>query len=247
MANTLVAPIRIWSTLGDYGTYGKKLTTAVDNWAIFANVYWFGFPTASGRISQTIFYNGHSGTDGWGLIVAGDDDTGGGGIVNRVSILAGGVQWASGGVQLIPGALNSIIASREGGSMLLRVNGSASALNHNPTPNSPSNDAYAGGDGQNLSFNVQFNGVILSLGVWARSGAAPLDSTDKTNLETIGNPVGIGTAYQLAAHVMRGAPAGSELDYSGNSNTLTITGTTVVPTGVPASRRYEQTNRIPIF
>lgn len=228
--------IRQWCFSGDKGAYGKRLTTAVDNWAVFLRVYWngpIGIGTANTGKDQSLFYNGNAGTDGWGVYIAATIQLSG--HYQNVSGLAGGVAAVTSNVgpTLNVGAWNTIIISREATTWLLRVNGSAYTFNNSPTatPGSPSNVAFVGGDGTGSNFN----GIIDTVGVWARSGSAPLSAGDKTSLEGGSDPSTIATSFLLASHKITGNTINTESDTSGNGNPLTIAGT-IIFKSVGASR-----------
>ncbi len=95
---------------------GTVLTTQIDDIGFDAMVRYDG-PSA-GNLGQSIYYSGHGGVSGWGILVLGPRD----GVADgTIAILAGGITVALTPLQLTRGAWQHITAERRAGDVVVTL------------------------------------------------------------------------------------------------------------------------------
>ncbi|HEY6808443.1 MAG TPA: LamG-like jellyroll fold domain-containing protein [Gemmatimonadales bacterium] len=95
---------------------GSVVTTQIDDIAYDAMVRYDG--TNAGVLGQALFYNGHGGVSGWGILVLGQSD----GVANgTIAVLAGGITVAFTPLQLTRGAWQHITAERRAGDVVVTL------------------------------------------------------------------------------------------------------------------------------
>lgn len=135
-------------------------TTAVDNWALAAWVFWKGFVGGPGKQIQVLLYNGNGGANGYGLLIPEPGACPGGlcpEVGNLVAIY-GGLAYVPLGISLDQDAWNHIALVRENGVLKLYKNGALVFSNATVAPNPPSpadGYIYVGGGSPN-----NFNGLL---------------------------------------------------------------------------------------
>jgi hypothetical protein len=115
-------------------------TTAVDNWAMAAWVFWKGNVGTPGKQIQMLLYNGNGGANGYGILVPEPGACPGGLCpeVGKLVVLYGGVSYIPLGVALDQNAWNHLALVRENGILKLYKNGTLVFSNATANPNPPS-------------------------------------------------------------------------------------------------------------
>ena len=142
------------------------LTGAIDNISFSAWTKWAGTTAAA----QSVFYNGNSGSQGWGLVTDPADS-------DQIKILNGGVAWVDMNQALSTSDFQQITAVRDNGTWKLYYNGSYVTPGSNPTPNTPSQRAdIASATGGNF-----YNGIIDEVRVSIIAKDAQFIATEYNN------------------------------------------------------------------
>ena len=127
-------------------------TSATDNWAMSAWVYWRGRTFAAEHRSQVIIYNGQSAFNGYGVAITEQGDASTYPILaptlGKLVVLFGGVNWLVTTNTLDANVWNHLVLTRESGVAKLYKDGQFIALPSGFTPNPPS---IAGGGAFSVS------------------------------------------------------------------------------------------------
>ena len=117
-------------------------TSATDNWAMSAWVYWRGRTFAAEHRSQVIIYNGQSAFNGYGVAITEQGDGSTYPILaptlGKLVVLFGGVNWLVTTNTLDANVWNHLVLTRESGVAKLYKDGQFIALPSGFTPNPPS-------------------------------------------------------------------------------------------------------------
>lgn len=117
-------------------------TSATDNWAMSAWVFWRGRTFTAGQKNQTIFYSGNGGLNGYGLIIIEQGDATNfpmlAPYLGKLVVLLGGVNWLATTNALDTNAWNHLVLTRENGVIKLYKDGEAIPVPGGFAPNTPS-------------------------------------------------------------------------------------------------------------
>ena len=197
------------------------LTNLKDNVTMETWVKWSG--TASGY--QIIFYNGHTGNGGYGIITNSS---------GNLQILIGGKSFLNSSLYLTPGIWQHVAIVRNAGTWSIYLNGIQYSVNYNNVvPNNP-NVAAGNGTfvGKDDSGNQLFAGDIDELKFWTvvRS-TSEIQSDMKACTQTAATGL-------LAYWSLNDATGNTALDGSGNSKNLSITNPNWISAGAPTGGSY---------
>jgi len=143
---------KVGNALALNGTDAKVMASALatsknDNITMSAWVEWDGATSAN----QMILYNGNSGTDGYGLMLQKSNG-------NKVTILLGGVAFASSQATLAAGEWTLVTAVRKSGTWHLYIDGAeVSITSSTAVTHTPSGTTRAGASQSNAEY---FNGSV---------------------------------------------------------------------------------------
>jgi hypothetical protein len=139
---------------------GTILTTQIDDIAVDAMVRFDGGNSAGSH--QMIYYNGHGGVSGWGIIVLGEPH---GFADGTIGILMGGIDIPMTTLVLKPGVWQHVTAERRGGSFTVTLDDQTYVIG--PRGVNPVAGAFAGierttvgGDGTFNAPSGDFHGAI---------------------------------------------------------------------------------------
>ncbi|MFC4230438.1 LamG-like jellyroll fold domain-containing protein [Parasediminibacterium paludis] len=203
----------------------STITTQIDNITMEVWAKWSG-GVNSNRDNQMIFYNGHTGNGGYGILM----DANG-----NLQILIGGLSYLGSSQNLTPGVWSHIAIVRNSGTWSLYVNGvQYSVSNNTTTPRSPT---VAGGNQTMVGVDQSgtghlFYGAIDEVTFWtvARSSA---------NIQADMTASSVSPQSGLLAYWNFNEGTGTTAnDGSGNAYGLTLTGTNWLTAGAPTGATY---------
>lgn len=179
------APAKVGEGFAFYvaGAFAQNIEpalTQVDNWTMDSWVIWDGL--RSGQQFQSIFYNGHGGSNGYGLLVS----AGTGripGVASELVVIYGGRAFYPTGV-LLPLGTSHLAVARGGGVLHLYLNGAAvfeQATAEPYTPGPAIGIGQPGGTSISRELNpagdptlvdISFNGLVDEFDVFSRALAS---------------------------------------------------------------------------
>jgi hypothetical protein len=182
------------------------ITTAINNISFEAWVKWDG-QGASGN--KYIFYNGHTGSSGYGLLIEGSSSPS-----NSLSILNGGVGYARSSYVLTPNQWQHVAVVRDAGVWKLYVDGVQQSLsNTTMTPTTPAGATYIG---SNIGGIEAFKGTIDEVRFWSVARSQAQIQLSYNSL--------VGTESDLLAYYRFDENYGTTaFDNSGNNRNATFT------------------------
>ena len=123
-------------------------TSATDNWAMSAWVFWRGRTFTAGQKNQTIFYSGNGGLNGYGVIIIEQGDATNfpmlAPYLGKLVVLYGGVNWLATTNALDTNVWNHLVLTRESGVIKLYKDGQAIPVPGGFAPNPPSTASGGG-------------------------------------------------------------------------------------------------------
>lgn len=123
-------------------------TSATDNWAMSAWVYWRGRTFNASQNAQVVIYNGHTGSSGYGITITEQGDASANPILapslGKLVVLFGGVNYLVTTNSLDTNVWNHLVLTRESGVVKLYKDGQPVTLPTGFTPNPPSSASGGG-------------------------------------------------------------------------------------------------------
>ena len=189
---------------------GSVVSTRVDDLTVEIRFKWNAVDFAR---EQVLFYNGDSSGSGYGLTISN----------GQFTLLVGGVQSLSTGINVPDDNWHHVALVRDGGQWHLYLDGTDTGFNSEIQPNAISGGRTVIGNASELNYG--FNGTIDDVAVWAEARSAAQIAVDQYGI--------VGTR-NLDGHWNGSITSGTLADLSGNNHTLTVA-SSVTMTPVPAS------------
>jgi len=203
----------------------STVTSAIDNITIEVWAKWSGNKNSQSD-DQEIFYNGHTGNGGYGILMTATGD---------LKILIGGKAYLESSMILTPGIWEHIAIVRNSGTWSLYLNGTQHTVSpNNTTPNSPT---AAGGNHTCIGADESgtghlFYGSLDEVKFWTVARSTAYIQSDMTDCS-------VSAQSGLLAYWSFNDGSGSTAsDGSGNINTLNLTNTNWLSSGAPTGATY---------